>query len=151
MPLVKLLKTHTIGAPGDKIVAFGHEFTIEPDGSCTCDMHQDFIDAEVSAGRIEVIDDEFEDTLNSAPDETPDEINRKPIHALASFGMNMSDYFGTNNMSVFMGAVKQLLKEDLKLFAQTRLQLTFPARHTNEQMIEEIKEMVSLAHKKDPA
>jgi len=146
MPLVKLLKTHVIAAPGDTVVAFGHNFTMEPDGSCVCDMHQDFIETEVAAGRVALIED-YEDPV-PVEDTQPDEVNRENIDPMNAFGMNIDDYFGTKNFAVFMGQIKKLEKRDLKTFAHTRLRVTFPARHTNDQMIDHIKEMVQLAHKK---
>ena len=146
MPLVKLLKTHVIAAPGDTVVAFGHNFTMEPDGSVVCDMHQDFIETEVAAGRVALIED-YEDPI-PVEDTQPDEVNRENIDPMNAFGMNIDDYFGTKNFAVFMGQIKKLEKRDLKTFAHTRLRVTFPARHTNDQMIDHIKEMVQLAHKK---
>jgi len=146
MPLVKLLKTHVLAAPGDKVVAFGHDFIMEPDGSVVCDMHQDFIESEVAAGRVALIED-FEDPV-PIEDAKPDDVDREKIDAMNAFGMNIDDYFGTKNFTVFMGQIKKLEKKDLVTFAHTRLRVTFPARHTNDQMIDHIKEMVQLAHKK---
>jgi hypothetical protein len=147
MPLVKLLNTHVLAAPGDTIVAFGHTFIMEPDGSCVCDMHQDFIETEVGAGRVALIED-FDDPV-PVDENKPDEVDRESINPMNAFGMDIGDYFGTKNFSIFMGQINKLDKKGLKVFAHTRLRVTFPARHTNEQMIAHIKEMVQLAHKKD--
>ena len=146
MPLVKLLKTHVIAAPGDTVVAFGHNFTMEPDGSCVCDMHQDFIETEVAAGRVALIED-YEDPV-PVEDTQPDEVNRESIDPMNAFGMNIDDYFGTKNFAVYMGQIKKHEKTDQKTYPHTRQRVTFPARHTNDQMIDHIKEMVQLAHKK---
>ena len=146
MPLVKLLKTHVLAPPGDTVSAFGHTFTMEPDGTCTCDMHEDFIESEIAAGRIALIED-FEDPVPNTLDE-PDEVDRKEIDPMNAFGMNIDDYFGTKNFSVLMGQIKKLEKKDLKIFAHTRLRVTFPANHTKTKMIDHIEEMVQLAHKK---
>lgn len=150
MPLVKLLKTHVVGRPGDKVIAFGHEFTIEPDGTCVCDMHVDFIESEVRAGRIEVIDEDFDEPKQ--PDKTSpfekkdDDVERQktPLH---KFGFDIDNYFGLNTEAALMKELSVLVKSDLREFAKSRIRIQFPARHTSEQMLNEISESVKLAHK----
>lgn len=139
---VRLLHTIVKGRPGEKIRAFGHQFEIQPDGSCVAEIDEDFIDAEVDAGRYEIIEDAYDETdrpeavLVSKKNEEPIVVEVNP---LGKFNNEKNNFFGCSSAENLRKELKELkLKKDVRLFAEKKLGLELPERMGKERMISEI-------------
>jgi hypothetical protein len=134
-PRVKLLNTVVVGKPGKKMMFFGHEFEIQPDGSAVAEIHPDFVEGEVAAGRVEVIRDYMEEE-----NETPEEIvkERPQASALSQFSLNPGNYFGTGSLRKLKKQISALTKPLIIEFADTRLQISLPQSMGKAKMITEV-------------
>ena len=131
---VELLNTIVIGSPGENITAFGHAFTIQPDGSAQAFVDEGFVKAEVAAGRYRV----FEEGHHMAP--------RKDLLANVNLGFEITNFFGTNDVNKLAEAIKNFTDEQVRLFAQTRLEISFPDSMSHRKMVREIMRITNKAN-----
>ena len=130
MPLVKLLDTHVVGRPGSTVIAFGHTFTIQANGDATADIHEDFIKAEVAAGRYKVIQEPIK------------VINPNDIIELNVFTFELDQYYGAGSLDKLMKQIAPLRKELIEEFASSRLQITLQPSMTKRQMLRHISTVI---------
>lgn len=131
---VQLLNTIVVGSPGETISAFGHAFTIQPDGSAHAFVDEGFVETEVAAGRYRVIDDAHA----MAP--------RKDVLAGVNLGFEVTNYFGTNDINKLTENIRNLTSEQIKLFAETRLELNFPDSMSHKKMVDQIMQITKKAN-----
>lgn len=159
--LVRLKDTHVIGKPGDVIVAFGHNFIMQPDGTATMRMHEDFIPTELAAGRIEIIEKPVTHIKDPIKDANTQYVNIKEAQEQNSqnseldsiFDFELDNYFGVGSVEKFRNKLTQLPRKELiEKFAQSRLQIELPQSMTKAEMIAELIATVKakMPDKKEP-
>jgi hypothetical protein len=131
---VQLLNTIIIGSPGENITAFGHAFTIQPDGTAHAYVDEGFVKAEVAAGRYRVIDGDHV----MAP--------RKDLLAGVNLGFEITNLFGTNDINKLNEQIRNLTDEQIRLFASTRLELNFPDSMSHKKMVNQIMKITRKAN-----
>lgn len=129
---VALINTIVVGSPGEHVSAFGHQFTIQPNGEAHALVDKDFVEAEVKAGRYVVIDGRKNATMTA----------RKDLLQDLNLGFEIKNLFGTNDINKLTEVISDLDREQVKLFAETRLQLNFPDSLGRVKMVEKISEIV---------
>jgi len=130
MPIVKLLDTHIFGAPNSRFSAFGHVFTIQPNGEAHCDMHEDFIKTEVGAGRVELIAQNKKEKIKDSTE-------------LETFTFDIGNYYGAGDLDKLMKKLGVLRKSLLTEFADTRLKIELPDSMSAKDMRAEISDTVN--------
>jgi hypothetical protein len=127
-----------VGSPGEIITVYGHNFTIQPDLRAVGEIEEDFVEQGVAAGRFRVLGDESKQTTPLAKKEL-----------LESFSFEIEDYFGADNINEFIDKIKEFKnKNQIILFAETRLNLSLPQSMAREKMVEQISDIVRLANTK---
>lgn len=130
---VALINTIVLGSPGEIVTAFGHQFTIQPNGEAHALVDRAFVDAEVKAGRYVVIDGRKNATMTAKKDLLRD----------LNLGFEIKNYFGTNDVNKLTEIITNLDRDQIKLFAETRMDLNFPDSMNRVQMIDQISKIVS--------
>jgi hypothetical protein len=139
---VKLLHRYISGPPGNPIVIYGHTFVIQPNGEAHCDMHEDFVEAELQAGRIAKVDGSQPTYLSNKPEE-----NMVPTFPkLAGFTWDIGNYFGAGDLKKLIRKVEILNKSEMIEFARIKLSIELPQTMTNKDIVEEIKNTIKQRH-----
>ena len=141
---VKLVHQHITGAPGNPITIYGHLFTIQPNGEAHCDMHKDFVEAELKAGRIALVDTER--SQPSYLSEHPENNLTPSFPKLAGFTWDIGNYFGAGDLKKLIRKVEILNKNEMIEFARIKLSIELPPTMTNKDIVEEIKNTVEQKH-----
>lgn len=143
---VKLINSLVVGQPGEKFSAFGHEFEIQPDGSAVANVHSDFVDTEVKAGRYVVVDD----PRQSDPDGLAIEQYEDEKSEADKFGYDLGNYFGAGDLGKLREKMAALKKNDLQKFAETRIKIILPDRMGKAKMISEIVRAIEASLNEKP-
>jgi len=133
MPKVKLLRTKIVGPVGSTFRAFGHDFVIQPNREAHAIVHEDYIKAEVKAGRYVVIEDDSK-------------ANYEKEFGDLTFDVNQ--YFGAGDLAKLQKKIEKLRREALANFAETRLHLKFPDLMLKDEMMAEIMNIVAYKNRK---
>lgn len=128
--LINQVFTGNVGSP---LVVYGHTFIIQKDGSAIAKIDDAFIKAETALGRYKVIEDE--------PDQQKP-IPRKDL--LKDFGFEIKNFFGIDNPNKLYKMIKKLDKDQMILFAETRLKLNLPEHMSQTKMIDEISKIIKI-------
>jgi len=132
---VKLLNTMVVQRPGHVIRAFGHRFEVQPDGSAVAEVHEDFVEGEVAAGRYEVIEEQYFD--KEIPDKIIVKNSQKKVEKYP-FSNEIETYFGCGNISKFKNRISGLTKQQLQRFSDQKLGIKLPQQMSKTKMIAEI-------------
>lgn len=127
----KLINKIIHAKPGQLITCYGRQWTIQPNGDAIADIHVDFHEVEVAAGRYIVLED--------TPKKEPPELAKKFEKELTT---DINEYYGMKSPHKLRSKLGTLKKDDLVEFAQKQFNVTFPPAMSKPSMIIEIMDTV---------
>ena len=133
----KLNSKYVVGAPGTPFTAYGHQFIIQQNGDAVASIHKDFIENEVKAGRIIVLEENIKEKQTAAQSDE-----------LSGFTMDIGTYFGAGDLEKLHKKVTILRKEAMQGFANSRLNLELPDTLSRNKMVMEIMNTVNSREEK---
>lgn len=136
MPSPKYKKCQLPGArphllPGQTFKSYGHIWTVQPNRMATADIHVDFHEVEVAAGRYTILKEESKVEIQDS---------------LKVFSMDPATYYGTGSYDAFKEKLSQQTAAAIIQFAQTRLNVKPPSLPKAE-LIKDILELGEEAYK----
>lgn len=140
--------------PGSKVMAYGHQWDVMEGQHLECDMHKDFVDNEVKAGRVvrvkpkdvekeaqrdaEVAEQKKAPRMQAGAD--PSEIDED------GFSMDAETVFGTGSIELLQVRLEKLKpKSKIVDFVAKRYNIKLADRLTKEQLVDEAIEIVKTA------
>jgi hypothetical protein len=132
-----LINQPIVGGPGQVVNVYGHAFVVQPNGiSAIAEIDESLARSGAIIGRFKIIEDE---PIKVSP------IPRKDL--LTDFGFEIKDLFGTNDINKLYKKIKKFDKNQMILFAETRLNLNLPDDMSNSKMVNEISNAIKLQSK----
>jgi hypothetical protein len=148
-------KYFVFDAPGTIVPVYGHNFTVMEGQVLECDMHKDFVDNEVAAGRVVRINVESEkksDADRQAEIDTQKE-NAKMLAGVDpseidedGFSMDAETIFGVGSIDLLrvrLGKLKP--KSKIIDFVSRRFNIKLAARLSKDDLVEEAIAIVQTA------
>lgn len=134
MTLVRLNvdRKRIISKPGTTLKMYGHTFTVRRDRTAVCDMDDEFLQYELAADRVVLI----EPQQSAAPPIQQSVDNGKLDE---KFGFDAKDFFGCKDEESLKKRLSPLNKGDLFDFAESRLGITLAQMNKTEAIDEIVK------------
>jgi len=128
--------------PGQIIRVWGHDFTIQKDGSLCIDMHEDFVATELKAGRIQKV--------SPLPGTEPEKITIvKETKILKEpppgFTMDIGNYYGAGDLNTLIEKVSELKAPAIIKFAAERFPDEAKLKGKIPDMVDKIRSYVDSA------
>ena len=105
-----------IKVPGNIICLWGHDFEIQQDGTLCMEVHPDFVDAGVKAGRFSIMtapppgkEKSMEDKIKIIKPNIP-----------VGFTMDVGNYYGAGDLNKLIDKISAFKRTDLVEFAAQR-------------------------------
>ena len=126
--------------PGQIIRIWGHDFVIQTDGSLCMNMHEDFVAAELKAGRIQKV--------SPPPGKEPEKMEKKITivkEPPPGFTMDIGNYYGAGDLNALIEKVSELKTPAIARFAAERFPDKDKLKGKKDDMVDKIRSYIDSA------
>jgi hypothetical protein len=115
---------------GYRVQMWGYDFIVQKDGSLVASVPESHVKPGIKSGRYLLYEKEKakEDKIDTT--------------YLDTFGYDVGTYYGAGSLEALRKKISQLRKNELQLFAESRLDVKFTAKTGKDRMVTEVLEYV---------